>query len=162
MKQQLRDSSHRYQLNLQGTAVAAPLAATGRQPQLLVSLTVQPAGAITISSGIMATAAVATVQRVYDSSDAATDGAAALAVQAAQQVYTHYAPVVTQGGSEAEGLAVSGAAGGIQLSEADTMLWRLLLLAKIESAGRQAIGQVAPLAASGELQQDLQVCLCCC
>jgi hypothetical protein len=107
----------------------------------------------------MATAAVGKVRRVYDSSDAATDGAAALAVQAAQQVYTHYAPVVTQGGwdAEAAGLAVSRAAEGVQLSEADTMLWRLLLLARIETAGRQAIGQVAPLAASGELQQDLQV-----
>lgn len=157
MKQQLRDSSCRYQLNLQGTAGAAPQAALGRQPQLRVSLTIHPAAASSSSSSTAA-AAVAKVQRVYNSSDAATDGAAALAVQAAQQLYTHYAPAVAQGGGEAAGLATYGGAGGVQLSEADNMLWRLLLLAKIETAGRQAIGQVAPLAASGELQQDLQVC----
>jgi hypothetical protein len=51
----------------------------------------------------------------------------------------------------------SAAAKQVLLSEADLVLWRLLLLAKLQAAGRQAIGQVALLAASGRLQQDFQV-----
>jgi hypothetical protein len=136
---------------------------------------------------------VAKAQRVYDSPDAATEGAAELAVQAAQQVYAHYVPAAAEGIVDLEGLCVtqqhqqgpqqqqqkqqqqqqqepqapqglpsngsSAAANsrGVQLSEADNMLWRLLLLSRLEAAGRQAIGQVAPLAASGLLQQDLKV-----
>lgn len=156
IKQQLRDSSSRYQLALQGTAVASPLAAGGRQPQLSVTLSFSPSIA-TASGSSTAPPPVAKVQRVYDSTDAATDGAGALAVQAAQQVYTHFVPAATEGVTDLVGLTVSGAQ-GVQLSEADNMLWRLLLLARLETAGRQAVGQVAPLAASGELQQDLQVC----
>lgn len=156
IKQQLRDSSSRYQLALQGTAVASPLAAGGRQPQLSVTLSFSPSIA-TASGSSTAPPPVAKVQRVYDSTDAATDGAGALAVQAAQQVYTHYVPAATEGVTDLVGLTVSGAQ-GVQLSEADNMLWRVLLLARLETAGRQAVGQVAPLAATGELQQDLQVC----
>jgi hypothetical protein len=121
---------------------------------------------------------VGKIQRVYDTPDAATEGAAELAVQAAQQVYTHYVPAAAEGVVDLEGLSVtqqqqqqhqhqqqelqsqalqSSGSGGAQLSEADNMLWRLLLLARLEAAGRQAIGQVAPLAASGQLQQDLKV-----
>jgi hypothetical protein len=161
IKQKLRDSSSRYQLALQGTAVASPLSAGGRQPQLSVTLSFSPSTAAGIGSSTGSSAAsgppVAKVQRVYDSTDAATDGAGALAVQAAQEVYTHFVPAATEGVTDLLGMTVSGAQ-GVQLSEADNMLWRLLLLARLETAGRQAVGQVAPLAASGELQQGLQVC----
>jgi len=192
MKQQLRASSLQYQLHLQGTAVAAPVPAGGRQPQLSVTLTLLPDTPSGRSSGsASAPPSVAQVNRVYDSPDAATEGATALAVHAAQLVYEHYIPAIAEGVIDLEGLSVFGqaaqgtqqqqqqdqtagqdadaavaqataegsnaAAQGVQLSAADNMLWRLLLLCKVEAAGRQAVGQVAPLAASGELQQELKV-----
>lgn len=185
MKQQLRANSITYRLNLCGTAVAAPLQSTGsRQPQLSVKLSIWP----DTGAGVVEPAPIAQLNQLYDSSDSATEGAAALAIQVAQQVYTHYVPAATEGIVDLEGLEVqrqgasstqlqqqqevdgqqllqggsssSSGSSGVQLGEGDVVLWRLLLLGRLEAAGRQAVGQVAPLAASGELQQDLKVPQC--
>lgn len=183
---------YRYQVHLRGSAVAAPLASssTSRQPQMSVQLSLAPTSNSSSSRG-RACAPVATANRVYDTPDAALEGAASLAEDVALQVFTHYIPAAAAGVVDMEGMSVvqpgssssgssapeasqppgqetaaaaaaaegdsSDAVKRVVLSGADLMLWRLLLLVKLEAAAGQAIGQVALLAASGELQQDFRV-----
>jgi hypothetical protein len=91
-----------------------------------------------------------------------------LAAAAAQAAANYYASAVADTSSSSlEGISLTLPESSQQqqgladsssgLGPADLLLWRWLACLKLEAAARQAVGQVAPLAGSGELQQDFQV-----
>jgi hypothetical protein len=144
----------RVELQLRGRAVAA--GRSSRQMTVTVQLS-QPSGS-----------SVASSSRTYESSDAAVDGATDLAAAAAQAAANYYAAAVTDtsssSSSTSEGLTLNfphqqqeQQPGGVVFGASDLLLWRWLVCLKLEGAARQAVGQVAPLAGNGELQQDFQV-----
>jgi hypothetical protein len=110
---------------------------------------------------------VASSSRTYESPDAAVDSATDLAAAAAQAAANYYASAVADASSSnaLDGLTLTlpmqqqQQQGGdaFVLGPLDLLLWRWLVCLKLEGAARQAVGQVAPLAGNGELQQDFQV-----
>jgi hypothetical protein len=111
---------------------------------------------------------VASSSRTYESPDAAVDGATDLAAAVAQAAANYYASAVADISSSnaLDGLTLTlpiqqqqqqqGGEASV-LGPSDLLLWRWLVCLKLEGAARQAVGQVAPLAGNGELQQDFQV-----
>jgi hypothetical protein len=115
---------------------------------------------------------VASSSRAYESADAAVEGATDLAAAAAQAAANYYASAVAESTTTSssssnmlEGLTLTlpsqlqqqQSAKAFVVGPSDLLLWRWLVCLKLEGAARQAVGQVAPLAGNGELQQDFQV-----